>query len=204
MHCIIEINIVLKERSEREERPCRRYNSSRSKRKRQVNKNVVVVERLRDFFPDNRDSLTKGHIRGLQGKTGFKPEEIFRKYMRYKLNEEVFNLDFVADVLALKSACGLDGETMQSVLLETGERMVKKYGILMRDVSEMGAAGVQRKVDGCSMFTKVMYLADLEEFIPRAEGEAVQQRLKAPGATDEDTRSFITALGCYGRRCSRP
>ena len=162
-----------------------------------MNKNVVVVERLRDFFPDNRDSLTKGHIRGLQGKTGFKPEEIFRKYMRYKLNEEVFNLDFVADVLALKSACGLDGETMQSVLLETGERMVKKYGILMRDVSEMGAAGVQRKVDGCSMFTKVMYLADLEEFIPRAEGEAVQQRLKEIfGATDEDYEKLrITALG---------
>lgn len=177
--------------------PYRRYNSSRSKRKRQVNKNVVVVERLRDFFPDNRDSLTKGHIRSLQGKTGFRPEEIFRKYMRYKLNEEVFNVDFVADVLALKTACELDGETMQSVLLETGERMVKKYGILMRDVSEMGSAGIQRKVDGCSMFTKVMYLADLEEFIPRAEGEAVQQRLKEIfGATDEDYAKLrITALG---------
>lgn len=85
--------------------PWWRYNSNRSKRKRQVNKNVVVVERLRDFFPDNRDSLTRGHIRALQGKTGFKPEEIFRKYMRYKLNEEVFNLNFVADVLALKVAC---------------------------------------------------------------------------------------------------
>tara|TARA_B110000503_G_scaffold128970_2_gene200683 strand:- start:2297 stop:2815 length:519 start_codon:yes stop_codon:yes gene_type:complete len=31
-----------------------RYNSNKSKRKRQVNKNVVVVERLRDFFPQNR------------------------------------------------------------------------------------------------------------------------------------------------------
>ena len=27
--------------------------------------------------------------------------------MRYKLNEEVFNVDFVADVLALKTACDL-------------------------------------------------------------------------------------------------
>ena len=92
-----------------------KYNSHRSKRKRQVNKNVVVVERLRDFFPDNRDSLTRGHIRGLQGKTGFKPAEIFRKYMRYKLNEEVFNNDFVADVLALKRACELDGDTVLDV-----------------------------------------------------------------------------------------
>ena len=174
-----------------------RYNSSRSKRKRQVNKNVVVVERLRDFFPENRDSLTKGHIRGLQGKTGFKPEEIFRKYMRYKLNEEAFNVDFVADVLALKRACDLDGDAMKSVLMETGERMVKKYGILMRDVSDMGATGVQRKVDGCSMFAKVMYLADLDEFIPSSEGKACQQRLKEVfGATDEDFEKLrISALG---------
>ena len=149
-----------------------RYNSSRSKRKRQVNKNVVVVERLRDFFPENRDSL-------------------------YKLNEEAFNVDFVADVLALKRACDLDGDAMKSVLMETGERMVKKYGILMRDVSDMGAAGVQRKVDGCSMFAKVMYLADLDEFIPASEGKACQQRLKEVfGATDEDFEKLrISALG---------
>jgi predicted secreted acid phosphatase len=41
----------------------RRYrmvrNSSKSKRGKQVNKNMKIVERLRDFFPDNRDSLTK-------------------------------------------------------------------------------------------------------------------------------------------------
>jgi hypothetical protein len=174
-----------------------RYNSNKSKRKRQVNKNVVVVERLRDFFPENRDSLNKGHIRGLQGKTGFKPEEIFRKYARYKLNEEPFTVNFVADVLALKSACDLDGDTMASVLLETGERIVKKYGILMRDVSEMGQSGVRRKIDGCSMFAKVMYLCDLEEFVPVEKGRETQLKLKEIfGATDEDYEKLkITALG---------
>ena len=173
------------------------YNSNKSKRKRQVNKNVVVVERLRDFFPENRDSLNKGHIRGLQGKTGFKPEEIFRKYARYKLNEEPFTNEFVADLLALRQACELDGDTMKTVLIETGERIVKKYGILMRDVSEMGSSGVQRKVDGCSMFAKVMYLADLDEFVPREQGAEVQQKLKEIfGATDEDYEKLrITALG---------
>ena len=173
------------------------YNSNKSKRKRQVNKNVVVVERLRDFFPENRDSLNKGHIRGLQGKTGFKPEEIFRKYARYKLNEEPFTNEFVADLLALRQACELDGDTMKTVLIETGERIVKKYGILMRDVSEMGSSGVQRKLDGCSMFAKVMYLADLDEFVPREQGAEVQQKLKEIfGATDEDYEKLrITALG---------
>ena len=174
-----------------------RYNSNKSRRKRQVNKNVVVVERLRDFFPENRDSLNRGHVRGLQGKTGFKPEEIFRKYARYKLNEEPFTNDFVADVLALKRACDLDDATMKLVLIETGERIVKKYGILMRDVSEMGSSGVQRKIDGCSMFAKVMYLADLEEFVTRERGAEVQQKLKEIfGATDEDYEKLrITALG---------
>jgi hypothetical protein len=174
-----------------------KYNSNRSKRKRQVNKNVVVVERLRDFFPDNRDSLTRGHIRGLQGKTGFKPPEIFRKYARYKLNEEPFTNAFVADVLALRRACELDGETVAAVLEETGERIVKKYGTLMRDVADMGPAGAQRKADGCAMFAKVMYLADLEEFVPAELGRATQLRLKEIfGATDEDYEKLrIDALG---------
>jgi hypothetical protein len=37
-------------------------------------------------------------------------------------------------VLALRRACELDGDTAMNVLLETGTRIVKKYGILMRDV----------------------------------------------------------------------
>ena len=39
--------------------PYMRYNASPAKRTRNVKKNMVVVQRLRDFFPDNRDSLTK-------------------------------------------------------------------------------------------------------------------------------------------------
>ena len=159
-----------------------RYNSTRSKRKRQVNKNVVVVERLRDFFPENRDSLTRGHIRGLQGKTGFAPPEIFRKYLRYKLNEEPFTTDFIADALALKAACDLDAEIMKSVLLETGERMVKKYGIIMRDVSDMSGAGVERKVDGCAMFAKARPVITLIPIRPRWRG-ARQSLRTLPGAS---------------------
>ena len=47
------------------------------------------------------------------------------------------------------------------------------------------------------MFAKVMYLADLDEFIPSSEGKAVQQRLKEIfGATDEDYEKLrISALG---------
>jgi hypothetical protein len=33
----------------------------------------------------------------------------------------------------------------------------------------MGSKGVKRKVEGAGMFAKLMYLAELEEFIPRME-----------------------------------
>ena len=56
------------------------------------------------------------------------------------------------------------------------------------------------------MFAKVMYLADLEEFIPREQGAAVQQRLKEIfGATDEDYEKLrIDALGSRGGGHLRP
>lgn len=101
-------------------------------------------------------------------------------------------------MLALRRACELDGDTAMNVLLETGTRIVKKYGILMRDVSAMSSeAALKRKIDGASMFVKVMFLADLEEFVPAEQGKEVKQRLKEIfGATDEDyERLKITSLG---------
>ena len=102
----------------------------------------------------------------------------------------------MADVLALRRACDLDDATMKLVLIETGERIVKKYGILMRGVSRW-ARRRAAQIDGCSMFAKVMYLADLEEFVTRERGAEVQQKLKEIfGATDEDYEKLrITALG---------
>ena len=79
----------------------RKATSGRARRKRTVNKNVEVVERLKHFFPHERNSLNRGVVKGLSLKTGYTSAEIFRKYLRYKLTEEPFTLDFVADVLAL-------------------------------------------------------------------------------------------------------
>ena len=46
-------------------------------------------------------------------------------------------------------------------------------------------AALKRKIDGASMFVKVMFLADLEEFVPAEQGKEVKQRLKEIfGATD--------------------
>ena len=175
----------------------RKATSGSARRKRTVNKNVEVVERLKNFFPHERGSVNKGVVRGIAMKTGYSSAEIFRKYLRYKLTEEAFTLDFVADVLALKSACALTGEQMKAVLVETGERMFKKYGTLMTDLSGMTTSGVERKIDGAGKFAKLMYLADLEEFIDKEQGEETMLKLKETfGATDEDYNKLrITALG---------
>lgn len=175
----------------------RKATSGRSKRKRTVNKNVEVVERLKKFFPAERASVNKGVLTGLALKTGYTQAEIFRKYLRYKLTEEAFTLDFVADVLALKNACGLASKDVKSILLETGERMFKKYGTLMTNLAGLTQSGMERKIDGAGKFAKLMYLADLEEFIDKADGAEVQLKLKETfGATDEDySKVKITALG---------
>ena len=175
----------------------RKATSGRMRRKRTVNKNVEVVERLKNFFPNERSSVNKGVVRGLALKTGYSSAEIFRKYLRYKLTEEAFTLDFVADVLALKGACGLDSEEMKEILLETGERMFKKYGTLMTNLAGLTQSGMERKIDGAGKFAKLMYLADLDEFIDKAHGAEVQLKLKETfGATDDDYNKLrITALG---------
>jgi len=175
----------------------RKATGGRAKRKRTVNKNVEVVERLKNFFPGERGSVNKGVVRGIAMKTGYSQSEIFRKYLRYKLTEEAFTLDFVADVLALKGACGLDSEQMKGILTETGERMFKKYGTLLTDLAGLTQSGVERKLDGASKFAKLMYLADLDEFIDKEQGSEVMLKLKEIfGATDEDYEKLrITALG---------
>jgi len=175
----------------------RKATSGRAKRKRTVNKNVEVVERLKHFFPLERDSLNRGVVKGLSLKTGYTSAEIFRKYLRYKLTEEAFTLDFVADVLALKNACELGGEEMKAILVESGERMFKKYGTLMTNLAGLTQSGMERKIDGAGKFAKLMYLADLDEFIDKTAGGEVQLKLKEMfGATDEDYNKVkITALG---------
>jgi len=175
----------------------RKATSGSERRKRTVNKNVEVVERLKNFFPQERASVNKGVVRGLAMKTGYSTEEIFRKYLRYKLTEEAFTLDFVADVLTLKNACALTSEQVKSVLVETGERMFKKYGTLMTDLTGMSKSGIERKIDGAGKFAKLMYLADLNEFIDTEQGEETMLKLKETfGATEEDyIKLKITALG---------
>lgn len=98
-----------------------------------------VVESLEEYLPARRQELTPskrlakaklGHLfcsrsyshqqgrvpgvlRSLGTTTGFKPEEIFRKYLWYLLRERKFDHSAVDDVVYLKNAMGLSDEQVR-------------------------------------------------------------------------------------------
>jgi hypothetical protein len=166
----------------------RRSTSRRAVRKKTVNKNVLVIERLKPFFPNERESMTRNVAKGIARSTGFTTQEVFRKYLRYKMVEEPFTGAFVEDILALKKACELTPKQMSEILSESAARMVKKYGTLILDVSELTKSGAERKMVAAQMFSKLCYLADLPALVEDQEvaAETGQKLKELFGATDED------------------
>ena len=67
----------------------------------------AVIDALSQYLPANRAGLTPFAMTGLRLRTGFKPVEIFRKYLWYLLRERKFDQEAVDDVLALRTALGL-------------------------------------------------------------------------------------------------
>jgi len=64
--------------------------SSTGRRAKQVNKNLAVVTELSKYLPDDRSGLSGRAIAGIRLRTGFKPAEIFRKYLWYLLRERKY------------------------------------------------------------------------------------------------------------------
>jgi len=164
-----------------------RFNSQRSKRKRQVGKNVVVVEALAKYLPAERSRLTPGVVKSLCARTGFSADSVFRKQLRYMLNERPFDAEAAADVVALRAACGLSDEQVRGVLADTAERTFKSTGILMRRPKGLTAEGLARKVQGRALFSKLLYLVEMEGLVPATLQEATRgMLLDTFGATGED------------------
>ena len=166
----------------------RRSTSRRAVRKKTVNKNVLVIERLKPFFPNERESITRNVAKGIARSAEFTTQEVFRKYLRYKMVEAPFTGAFVEDILALKKACELTPKQMSEILSESATRMVKKYGTLILDVSELTKSGAERKMVAAQMFSKLCYLADLPALVEDQEvaTETGQKLKELFGATDED------------------
>lgn len=70
---------------------------------------MLAVEAINAYLPDRRAEFA-GAVGGIRRATGFSQELLFRKYLRYLLDQRLFDGDAVADVVALKTGCRLTDE----------------------------------------------------------------------------------------------
>eukprot|EP00241_Pyramimonas_parkeae_P006530 CAMPEP_0114255326 /NCGR_PEP_ID=MMETSP0058-20121206/17491_1 /TAXON_ID=36894 /ORGANISM="Pyramimonas parkeae, CCMP726" /LENGTH=337 /DNA_ID=CAMNT_0001369681 /DNA_START=132 /DNA_END=1145 /DNA_ORIENTATION=- len=167
--------------------------SKRGKRKRVVGKNMLAVEAINAYLPDRRAEFA-GAVGGIRRATGFSQELLFRKYLRYLLDQRLFDGDAVADVVALKTGCRLTDEQVVAMMEESAKRTFERTGILMRKPGGMTAAGLQKKATGRALFAKLMYLADQDALLPGELGGPLQTKMmEIFGATEEDFRELRIA-----------
>ena len=77
--------------------------------------NKYLVETLSEYLPAQRSGVTAGFVNKLGFETGFKKDLIFRKYLRYLMDQRPFDADAVADLLHLKDACSLTDEQVSAL-----------------------------------------------------------------------------------------
>jgi len=174
----------------------KKWSAPKAKRKRTVGANKYLVETLSEYLPAQRSGVTPGFINKLRFETGFKQDLIFRKYLRYMLDQRPFDTDAVADLLHLRTVCDLPIEKLLELMEESAKRTFERTGILMRKPEGFTMSGLQKKATGRATFSKLMYLADLPEFIPAEQGKKMQAKImQIFGATDEDfEEARITTL----------
>lgn len=156
-------------------------------RQKNMNKNKIVVTTLDEYLPTNRPQLTQKVARQLCSQTGFKPVEIFRKYLWYLLRERKFDQEAADDLVYLKSALNLTDDQVAEALTERGKRIYDKYGSVMLNTQGMTSAGVERKATARALFSKLLYLAEYEQLIPPFSPAAEKASMREVfGATEDD------------------
>nr|XP_009786535.1 PREDICTED: uncharacterized protein LOC104234638 isoform X2 [Nicotiana sylvestris]XP_016483721.1 PREDICTED: uncharacterized protein LOC107804349 isoform X2 [Nicotiana tabacum] len=139
----------------------RKFNSPREKRRKLVNKNAVLCKLIDELFEKGKDNVEPASLKGLAQKVGFDMEEIFRKYIRYSLNEKPFSPDLVADLIQLRKASMLTDSEVAVVLNEISRRIVQDKGPVVMDVSGYSEKGLKRKFAVQALFGKIYYLSEL-------------------------------------------
>eukprot|EP00245_Coleochaete_scutata_P010536 TRINITY_DN370_c0_g1_i1.p1 TRINITY_DN370_c0_g1~~TRINITY_DN370_c0_g1_i1.p1 ORF type:complete len:358 (-),score=72.63 TRINITY_DN370_c0_g1_i1:710-1783(-) len=161
------------------------FNSPSARRRRQVGKNAFLCETVNAFFPDRQQELTPSELKNLAQKCDTEMGPLLRKYIRYALNERPFNPVLVADLLHLKRVSGVSDEETAEVLNEISRRIVKAKGPLVMNTVGMTEKGIKRKAAVQSLFSKLLYLSELEDFVP----SSVQDKVKLKeifGAAEQD------------------
>mmetsp|Transcript_16249 Transcript_16249/g.41328 ORF Transcript_16249/g.41328 Transcript_16249/m.41328 type:complete len:363 (-) Transcript_16249:138-1226(-) len=165
----------------------RKYMAPKAKRKRTVNKNKLLVDKLNEFLPAKRAELTPQATKMLMFQTGFTGTEVFRKFLWYLLRERKFDQDAITDLSQLKSVLGLSDEQVADALSERSKRVYEKYGTLIMNTAGMTAEGATRKATGRALFSKLLYISESEEVL--AQGSEAAQKLSVMelfGATERD------------------
>lgn len=162
-----------------------KYLDPKAKKQRNVNKNKLVIDEVRQFLPGNRAGLTSAAMGRLRFKTGFTATEVFRKYLWYLLRERSFDQEAVDDLVALKAALGLKDEEVAAALKERAERIYDKYGNVMLETEGMTKSGIERKATTRALFSKLQYLLDYAALLSSPAAETVSLR-DIFGATEQD------------------
>ncbi|RVW51268.1 hypothetical protein CK203_075480 [Vitis vinifera] len=118
---------------------------------------------------------------------GFSREEIFRKYIRYALNEKPFNPEMVATLIQFRKASLLDDSQVAEILNEISRRIVRDKGPVVMDMSGYSEKGFKRKLAVQALFGKVFYLSELPEFCSRDSSLVIKEIF---GVTDEDAEKI--------------
>lgn len=162
----------------------RKLNSPKEKRRKLVNQNARLCKTLDDFLQSNRHELNHAALNQLMRKTGFDMEDILRKYIRYSLNEKPFNPDLVSGLIHLRKSSMLDDASVAEVLNEVSRRIVKEKGPVVMNTSGFTEKGIKRKAAVQALFSKLLYLSELDEFCSKTRSSLSIKEIF--GVTDED------------------
>ncbi|KAG0591613.1 hypothetical protein KC19_1G188200 [Ceratodon purpureus] len=166
-------------------RTYKKYTSPRGQRKRQVGKNAFLCESLGEYFPAKRDELDSDKLQKLASKCNFTTAEVLRKYVRYVLNERPFTPETVADLLHLRKVSGLSEPEVAEVLNDVAKRIVKAKGPVIMNTEGFTEKGIKRKAAVQALFSKLLYLSELEEFVTSDNRSALTIKTTF-GVTDDD------------------
>lgn len=166
-----------------------KVSSPKAKRRRQVDRNAFLCTSLDEYFPTRRLKLDNKELKRLQNKTGFTNQEILRKYIRYALNEKPFDPDLVAFLIHIRKVSELEDSDVVETLNDVASRIVKEKGRVLMDTSGMTEKGVKRKAAVQALFSKLLYLSELDE-ICQATSRTSLQLKEIFGVTDDDAYSI--------------
>ncbi|KAL0326768.1 UNVERIFIED_CONTAM: hypothetical protein Sangu_1754800 [Sesamum angustifolium] len=135
----------------------------------------MLCKSIDELFEKGANEVDQSALKGLEQKTGFGMEEIFRKYIRYVLNEKPFNPELVSNLIQLRKSSMLDDSQVAGILNEISRRIVKEKGPVVMDMSGYSEKGFKRKLAVQALFGKVYYLSELPEFCSRDSSLTVKE-----------------------------